>query len=643
MKSRRFFSIFVVCLLVLAGIISLPVQADVSHRYQMQKGKEWKGKGTIPYGSVVLQEGSKQYLYKIVTGVDSQGKITPWGLVGRGLSSNEGTKVSFNWGDDYLEPRGNDIAVLYDNSNVASERQVVKADSSYVAKSVYKDLNDTNVTDGGAIYSSENILSIVSDFISNYVDAEKSSVHGGAISVGPNTTIGNIQGDFIGNYATSVEWHSCGGAIYANAVDIGDITGDFVGNYADSTDGSAYGGAIYSYRSEIDSITGDFIANHSSSCGGAIYNDSVKGTSTIRSIIGNITGNFIANYAKTNGGAIFNETNGKIETITGNFIGNYASYGGAIYNEGTIDSLVANFNANYAKNAGGAIYCSSYSSSFGSITGDFTGNFVTEGDGGAIYFSKGATKIKGDFTGNYAVSALIGDTKGGAIYNDGKISDLTGNFKNNYAKSLNDSAYGGAIYNKDKINLFAIFDDITFSGNYVKAAPSGVAQGGAIYNSSSGVINLCTKARHSITFTGDDNNSVVDSVHNDGVININDSSIKTYGGAYTGTVNFKHITSSGITSSLVGEATINIKNGTVNFYGDVTQKKITINDAELNFIGNNRINIEAFSGSGSVNITDNSTIIGNIINQNCGCINFTNYGSVLGRISVKDSQVQIVV
>lgn len=102
-------------------------------------------------------------------------------------------------------------------------------------------------------------------------------------------TIGNITGDFIGNY-TLGSYSVQGGAIY-NSGTIGDITGDFIGNY-DTSRGSAYGGAIYNENATIGDIIGDFIGNYASSSnysdyvyGGAIYNGS-KDTA----IIGDITG-----------------------------------------------------------------------------------------------------------------------------------------------------------------------------------------------------------------------------------------------------------------------------------------------------------------------------------------------------------------
>nr|QIM10791.1 hypothetical protein PlAlph_6830 [uncultured Alphaproteobacteria bacterium] len=103
---------------------------------------------------------------------------------------------------------------------------------------------------------------------------------------------GDIDADFIGSeYVNSKIAY--GGAIYNSSSTIGNITGNFINNYAQSTSSIASGGAIYNYRSTIGNITGDFINNYayaqatsSEALGGAIYNAS-------SSTIGNITSDFI--------------------------------------------------------------------------------------------------------------------------------------------------------------------------------------------------------------------------------------------------------------------------------------------------------------------------------------------------------------
>ena len=325
---------------------------------------------------------------------------------------------------------------------------------------------------GGAISNTGEIKNINADFINNYAIGGReihngndsqleytshANANGGAIFNYSDATIGNITGDFIGNYASTL-----GGAIYNYSdATIGNITGDFIGNYV-----STFGGAIYN-SGEIGNITGNFIGNYASSSsstyssayGGAIYNYSDAS-------IGNITGDFIGNYASTLGGAIYNDYYTTIGDITGDFIGNYASgssaYGGAIYNgyDTTIGDITCDFIGNYASSVdsyafGGAIY-NGYDTTIGDITGDFIGNYASSVDsyafGGAIYNDSGTIGAKDD----------EGNVVGGFI---------NSSFINNYATATaeNGTAQGGAIWTNSDLNIIAQDGgQSVFSGNYVQ-------------------------------------------------------------------------------------------------------------------------------------------------------------------------------
>ena len=339
---------------------------------------------------------------------------------------------------------------------------------------------------GGAIfnYSDATIGNITGDFIGNYA-----STLGGAIYNYSDATIGNITGDFIGNYVSTF-----GGAIY-NSGEIGNITGNFIGNYASSsssTYSSAKGGAIFNYSdATIGNITGDFIGNYATSSsytsGGAIYND-------YYTTIGDITGDFIGNYASSVdsyafGGAIYNDYYTTIGDITGDFIGNYATgssaYGGAIYIEkGIIGNITGDFIGNYASSTGssaygGAIY--NYYATIGNITGDFIGNYASGSgsnsstNGGAICNGETIGNITGDFIGNYVSGRS--SAYGGAIGNGGTIGNITGDFVGNYV-SGDILAIGGAIAQEAG---FIKNINGNFIGNYA-VSDSGYAMGGAIAN-----------------------------------------------------------------------------------------------------------------------------------------------------------------
>ena len=399
-----------------------------------------------------------------------------------------------------------EVKYYVDSSRLQADRITTTAgwvDGSDINKD-FVGLSDS--ADGGAIYNYETIGNITGDFIGNYATTTSSNAYGGAIYNDVNGTIGNITGDFIGNYASSTRFDAYGGAIY-NRGEIGDITGDFIGNYVSSTASGSYtarGGAIYNYDGTIGNITGDFIGNYASASstknnanGGAIYNNGTAAK------LGDITGDFIGNYVSSTasgsytarGGAIYNY-DGTIGNITGDFIGNYVSstrcyaYGGAISNEyGTIGDITGDFIGNYVTSyrysvSGGAIY---NNGEIGNITGDFIGNYASSTlysvEGGAID-NDGGTRIgniSGDFIGNYASSSS--SASGGAINNVyGTIGNITGDFIGNYASSTGFYAAGGAID-----NAYGTIGNITgdFIGNYVSSTSSGsyrYAYGGAIYN-----------------------------------------------------------------------------------------------------------------------------------------------------------------
>ena len=269
--------------------------------------------------------------------------------------------------------------------------------------------------------------------------------------IGNKGTIGNISGDFSGNFAQGSYSAAYGGAIY-NTGTIGDITGDFSGNFAQSGYYDALGGAIYNYSNAIiGNIVGDFSNNYaqgfSSAYGGAIYN-----TGTIGNISGAFTGNYAQGSSSAYGGAIYNT--GTINDITGNFSGNFAqfgfydAYGGAIYNSGTIGDITGNFEGNYAQNSssalGGAIANHS-NAIIGNIVGDFTNNFAQSNT-------------------SYAL--------GGAIYNAGTMTLTNSSFYDNYVQTGAEKesveglkTFGGAIYNIGDLTIRADAGESKFSGN----------------------------------------------------------------------------------------------------------------------------------------------------------------------------------
>ena len=214
--------------------------------------------------------------------------------------------------------------------------------------------------------------------------------------------------------------------------------------------------------------------------GGVLFNASTKNENKINGI-------FNANMAGSSGGAIYNQ--GNIDSIEGEFSSNHTTnswatgkvVGGAIANKGgTINSINANFNSNYSDQYGGAIANfveNSVASTINSINGNFNNNYIvvnnSEAFGGAIYNNGEISTINGNFIGNHIAQDNLDkvNARGGAIYNWGK-NDLriSGQFLDNYI-SVNSSsiALGGAIYTKMNTSIVADNGQNTlFKGNYVK-------------------------------------------------------------------------------------------------------------------------------------------------------------------------------
>ena len=281
---------------------------------------------------------------------------------------------------------------------------------------------------GGAIFNGGKFSEISGNFIGNSArDAHNAA--GGAIynRVTPNPesvlesseaeyseAAFNISGNFIGNSAVALSGADpvslalyalsttgMGGAI-ANNASIGNITGNFIGNYASGE--YAYGGAI-SNRGNIDNITGDFIGNYAVGSG---------------------------EYAEAAGGAIANSY-GEIKNITGNFIGNNVqseglAVGGAIsnedligewdYDEGKLVSgtgiVNSSFYGNYAKAVGENALAA------GGAIMTFTDLNIVAKDGYTSVFSGNYTEVNGERDDN-AIYAGYGSTINFEMKNGGKF------------------------------------------------------------------------------------------------------------------------------------------------------------------------------------------------------------------------------
>jgi len=412
-----------------------------------------------------------------------------------GWEKNADNRLEFK--QDPSASVGQKITYNYDSAAMQNSRVENTADRSgdslaglFINQKIK---NNSGTAYGGAVYNysgSAKLGDINADFITNYAGTTSATAAGGGL-FNRFGSVGNITGDFVGNYAESAGtvW---GGGVLNWSGTIENITGDFIGNYIASSGNVAKGGAIHNDASKIGDITGSFAGNHASgnsTYGGAIYNTS---GGTINNITGDFIGNYIVSSLTSQGGVFFNDK-GKIENITGDFIGNYAfgksAYGGAIYNhnKGSIGNITGDFIGNYAVSAndvvwGGAIF--NRNGTIGNVNGNFIGNYIFSSNsayGGAVYNYSASAElgdINANFINNYAKGAS-GTIAGGAIYNYyGKTGHITGDFTGNYAGSSDGIVWGGAI-----LNWYGIIGNLIgdFTGNYVVSSDN-VAKGGAIHN-----------------------------------------------------------------------------------------------------------------------------------------------------------------
>ena len=326
----------------------------------------------------------------------------------------------------------------------------------------------------------------------------------------------------------------------------------------------------------IGHITGDFINNSRLSNGTSWLNISpVFNSGSIQSIDGNFINNSMTNdITVIAGGGILNFRDGYIGSISAKFINNsvhclstsgHVSTGGAIYNN--------------------PLYFDSSWSIIDTITADFIGNSASSltgySYGGAIYNEGQINSIVGDFIGNSAISEKY-QAYGGAIYASyrSKTGSITGSFINNYTKSPSDKlAVGGAIYAANNITITAQGKAIEFTGNYTEDLRGRTPN--AIFVDAS-------YTNHTLTLDATNNGTITFNDQIDGgVINgLTIERIKQYTlaltGDKTGTISFfNDIINANVTSENI---TINFANNDVKNYefvsmtaGENTKMNLDIN------------------------------------------------------------------
>jgi predicted outer membrane repeat protein len=236
-----------------------------------------------------------------------------------------------------------------------------------------------------------------------------------------------------------------------------------------------------------------------------------------------------SNPGAYSGGAILNDGTLTLSGCT--FTNNMAvSYGGAIFNRGTVAGLSGcTFTNNTVLNSGGAIYNSGAMGSINSCT--FTGNTAIQkassiglGTGGAIYNSGTLTATLSTFKNN-SVNTAITKGDGAAIYNSGTLTATISTFEDNTAES-------GAIWNEGTSTITYC----TFTNN------NAANIGGAIENYGTMAINFST-------FTGNTANSA-GAISNYGRLTISNSTFTGNTATKGGAISQRYDGSSGSNNAL---------------------------------------------------------------------------------------------
>jgi len=440
--------------------------------------------------------------------------------VSGGAIFNTGTTASLNIGVKTFDgiTAGTSGGVIY---NAGGGRIVLSAGTIFSANAALSTTTVAAIGSGGAIYNTGANSTIIIDsstgtsviFSDNKAFGSSTTSGGGAIyNTGGILTINN-DAQFVRNTAGGN-----GGAIYAIAGAGAqlNLSGKmlFDGNEAQLIGG----GAIYStiVGAGMNFSSGTVFNNNSASSsatgaadgsGGAIYNGGANSTINLIGTADNqimFTGNTASGKSTTSGGGAIYNTGASTVTIAYTvFDGNTAAeYGGTIYNAAgghiIIDDATEIKNTS-AGASGGAIFNTGANSlitlgkkTFDGITAGSSGGVIYNAAGGSISLADGT-----QFTNNSVSTAAA--SYGGAIYNTGAGAEIdisTGTVFNNNSAVTG----GGAIYNTTA-GIINIGAGATFSMNVALSTTAG--SGGAIYNTAANsAVTIAGTATDKVRFSG---------------------------------------------------------------------------------------------------------------------------------------------
>ncbi len=418
--------------------------------------------------------------------------------------------------------------------------------------------------------------------------------YGGSIEATGLTVSGNTASvEKVDDVTINGEPYSAGGAMALVKVE-GSIKDSDFSNNTNKHFNISSGGALFVAEDSNITLKNDVFnentATGKTAQGGAIYNE---GTLTVEG--GSFTDNSAApadgsTVTVSNvGGAIYNADDAKLSINGTRFEGNTAAIAGAVNNQYDSSHITGITNAFFVNNtaslsAGGALRNQGTIDSISGTT--FEGN--TAGNGGALWNGAGGTITNitdTTFTGNKSTNDAVG---GGAITNAGDITKINATtFTDNSA-----AGDGGAIYNVKSGggNANITLNNTTFSGNTADG------NGGAIYNGG----NLTFSGNN--TFSGNTAAGQANDIYNAGSITVADgtttlgSGLTQVGGKVTVSTGATLDMASGSSLSFAEDSTLTINGGT--FVADFDQL------------------LESYSGTNAANGITGENIIGTEGNLN---------------------------
>lgn len=389
--------------------------------------------------------------------------------------------------------------------------------------------------------------------------------YGGSIEATGLTVSGNTASvEKVDDVTINGEPYSAGGAMALVKVE-GSIKDSDFSNNTNKHFNTSSGGALFVAEDSNITLENDAFnentATGKTAQGGAIYNE---GTLTVEG--GSFTDNSAApadgsTVTVSNvGGAIYNADDAKLSINGTRFEGNTAAIAGAVNNQYDSSHITGITNAFFVNNtaslsAGGALRNQGTIDSISGTT--FEGN--TAGNGGALWNGAGGTITNitdTTFTGNKSTNDAVG---GGAITNAGDIKKINATtFTDNSA-----AGNGGAINNVKGGKASITLSDTTFTGNTADG------NGGALYNGG----NLTFSGNN--TFSGNTAAGQANDIYNAGSITVADGTTTLGSGltqAATGTITVNGGTldmASGSSLSFDENSTLTIDGGT--FVADFDQ------------------------------------------------------------------------